>query len=118
MKALKWTLAAAILIVSSTAYADASNNVTVSHFEPLQRLSIHTASNSSVAASHKSQQTTAAVLSFDALGRSFDLQLEPNDRLLSGSSRDALTSGVEIYRGQLATINSDAVCQRFARQAG
>ena len=102
MKALKRTLAAAILIVSSTVFAAASNNVTVSHFEPLQRLSIHTASNSSVAAGHKSQQTTAAVLSFDAMGRSFDLQLEPNDRLLSGSSRDALTSGVEIYRGQLA----------------
>jgi hypothetical protein len=102
MKALKWTLAAAILIVSSTAYAAASNNVTVSHFEPLQRLSIHTASNSSVAVGQKSQQTTAAVLSFDAMGRSFDLQLEPNDRLFSGSSRDALTSGVEIYRGQLA----------------
>ena len=102
MKALKWTLAVAILIVSSTVFAAASNNVTVSHFEPLQRLSIRAASNSSVAAGHKSQQTTAAVLSFDAMGRSFDLQLEPNDRLLSGSSRDALTSGVEIYRGQLA----------------
>ncbi len=102
MKALKCALAAAILIVSSTAYAAASNNVTVSHFEPLQRLSIHTASNSSVAVGQKSQQTTAAVLSFDAMGRSFDLQLEPNDRLFSGSSRDALTSGVEIYRGQLA----------------
>ena len=102
MKALKWTLAAAILIVSSAVFAAATNNVTVSHFEPLQRLSIHTASNSSIAAGHKSQQTTAAVLSFDAMGRSFDLQLEPNDRLLSASSRDALTSGVEIYRGQLA----------------
>ncbi len=85
MKALKWTLAAAILIVSSTVFAAASNNVTVSHFEPLQRMS-----------------SDSAALSFDALGRTFDLQLEPNDRLLSRLSRDGLTDGIDIYRGTLA----------------
>ncbi len=85
MKALKWTLAVAILIVSSTVFAAASNNVTVSHFEPLQRLS-----------------NRPDALSFDALGRTFDLQLEPNDRLLSRLSRDGLTDGIDIYRGTLA----------------
>ncbi len=85
MKALKWTLAVAILIVSSTVFAAASNNVTVSHFEPLQRMS-----------------SRSTALSFDALGRTFDLQLEPNDRLLSRLSRDGLTGGIDIYRGTLA----------------
>ena len=85
MKALKWTLAVAILIVSSTVFAAASNNVTVSHFEPLQRMS-----------------SDSAALSFDALGRTFDLQLEPNDRLLSRLSRDGLTDRIDIYRGTLA----------------
>ena len=85
MKAFKWTLAAAILIVSSTVFAAASNNVTVSHFEPLQRLI-----------------NRPDALRFDALGRTFDLQLEPNDRLLSRLSRDGLTDGIDIYRGSLA----------------
>jgi len=85
MKALKWTLVAAILIASSTVFAAASNNVTVSHFEPLQRMN-----------------SSSAALSFDALGRTFDLKLEPNDRLLSRLSRDGLTDGIDIYRGTLA----------------
>ncbi len=85
MKALKWTLAVAILIVSSTVFAAASKNVVVSYFEPLQRMS-----------------SGSTALSFDALGRTFDLQLEPNDRLLSRLSRDGLTDGIDIYRGTLA----------------
>ncbi len=85
MKALMWILAVAILIVSTMVFAAASNNVTVSHFEPLQRMS-----------------SDSAALSFDALGRTFDLQLEPNDRLLSRLSRDGLTDGIDIYRGTLA----------------
>ena len=86
MKVLKWLPVVATLLVSSVVFAAASNNVVVSHFEPLQRMS---------------HRPTA--LSFDAMGRTFDLQLEPNDRLLSGLSRDGSLDGVEIYRGQLAS---------------
>ncbi len=85
MKASKWLPAAAILLVSSAVFAAASNNVNVSHYEPLQKMSSH-----------------PTALSFDALGRTFDLQLEPNDRLLSSLSREALTDGIDIYRGRLA----------------
>src|SRR5690606_17590716 len=41
-------------------------------------------------------------LAFDALAQSFELQLEPNDRLLSQASRAALPPGVAFYRGKLA----------------
>ena len=85
MKALKWLPAIAVLSVSLTAIAAGPNNITVSHFEPLQRLS-----------------SRPDALKFDALGRTFDLQLEPNDRLLSRLSRNALTDGIGVYRGRLA----------------
>jgi len=85
MKTLRLIIATAILTAFSMVLAAESSNVFVSHFEPLQRMS-----------------SSPTALSFDALGRTFDLQLKPNDRLLSGLSRDALTAGVDIYRGQLA----------------
>ena len=43
-------------------------------------------------------------LGFDALGKSFDFQLEPNSGLLSRASRAALPDGVGVYRGDLAGI--------------
>ncbi len=80
MKVFKWLPAIATLIISSTVLAARPNDVSVSHYEPLQRLSMHSADSST--------------LSFDALGRTFDLQLEPNERLLSSLSREARDAGV------------------------
>lgn len=40
---------------------------------------------------------------FEALGRSFDLQLVPNDRIVSSLQSDLAISQVEVYRGQLAS---------------
>ena len=85
MKTFRLIIVTAILTVSSTVFASASGNTFVSHFEPLQRMS-----------------SGPTALSFDALGRTFDLQLKPNDRLLSSLPREVLTDGIEIYRGQLA----------------
>jgi len=42
------------------------------------------------------------VMSFDALGRRFDLELEPNGRLVSVARQNPLLDGVDIYRGELA----------------
>ena len=42
------------------------------------------------------------VMSFDALGRRFDLELEPNSRLVSVARQNPLLDGVDIYRGELA----------------
>ena len=102
MKAFKWIPAVAILAVSSALFAAESNNVALSHYEPLQRLSIRAAGNSGDGTSQKFQKATPVELSFDALGKSFNLQLEPNSRLLARASRDALPDGIEVYRGQLA----------------
>ena len=72
--------------------------ISVSHHEPLQRL------NLSGVSSNGSQKITAAGpvdLSFDALGRSFALQLTPNSRLLD-VARDVSGNNVIPYRGKLA----------------
>jgi hypothetical protein len=72
--------------------------ISLSHHEPLQRLKISSIS------SIGSQKMTAAGpvdLSFDALGRSFELQLSPNSRLLA-AARDITGGSVVPYRGQLA----------------
>ncbi len=77
--------------------------VSVSHYEPLQRLSIKGAGTDG---SQKIGVTGPVDMSFDALGRSFDLQLSPNSRLLN-VARDITGGSVIPYRGQLAG-NSDS----------
>ena len=99
MKAFKWILASAVLCISSTLVAGESNGVIVSHYEPLQRLSFHT---DSIGTTQKLRGAGPVTLSFDALGRSFDLDLKPHSSFLSAASRNALPDGVGIYRGQLA----------------
>ncbi|MGI9271579.1 MAG: M12 family metallo-peptidase [Woeseiaceae bacterium] len=59
--------------------------IVVSHFEPLQKLNVSSES-----------------IRFDALGKQFDLRLETNERVLAGLDSNIRTSGVNVYRGQLA----------------
>ncbi|MDH4126280.1 MAG: M12 family metallo-peptidase [Gammaproteobacteria bacterium] len=60
-------------------------DVVVSHFEPLQKTEL-----------------SANAVRFDALGLSFDLQLQTNDRVLSGLHGTGQMAGIGVYRGQLA----------------
>ena len=53
------------------------------------------------ALSQKSTSTGPVMLSFDALGQTFNLRLEPNIGFLSIASRNALPEGIGIYRGGL-----------------
>ena len=101
MQAIKWILAVAIFVVSPALFAAGSNDVAVSHYEPLQRLSVRSANANAVVSRQKIQQGAPVTLSFDALGRSFDLQLEPNVGLLAATSRSAHFDGINIYRGHL-----------------
>ena len=99
MRAFRWTVACLIFSISSVSFGAQPDGIVLSHYEPLQRLSIQSSG------SEYSQNLQAAgpgTLSFDALGRTFDIQLEPNTSLLSAESRAALPDGVTPYRGQLA----------------
>jgi len=82
-----------------------SATISLSHHEPLQRLSI---SGASVDGSQKIGATVPVEMSFDALGRSFELQLSPNARLLD-TARDLAGNAVTPYRGQLAGNDSSWV---------
>jgi uncharacterized repeat protein (TIGR01451 family) len=99
MKAFKWIVASTVLCISSTLVAGESNSVIVSHYEPLQRLSFHTDSTETTQKLRGEGPTT---LSFDALGQSFELQLQPYSGFLSTASKNTLPDDVGIYRGQLA----------------
>jgi len=91
MKTFRWMAASLLLGVTSALFAAESGSVTIAHFEPLQRVNLQTEST-----------VDGVNLSFDALGKSFDLQLETNAGFLSATSRSALPDGVAIYRGGLA----------------
>ena len=99
MKVFKWIVASAVLCISSTLVAGESNGVIVSHYEPLQRLSFRTDRTETT---QELRGAGPVSLSFDALGQSFELQLEPYSGFLSAATRNTLPDDVGIYRGQLA----------------
>ena len=72
--------------------------ISLSHHEPLQRLSI---SGSSTVGSQKIAAVGPVEMNFDALGRSFELELSPNGRLLD-TARDLAGNSVIPYLGKLA----------------
>jgi hypothetical protein len=77
-------------------------DVVVSHFEPLQQTLITKTDKNEHSFNSKLSTPTSVSIRFEALGKSFDLQLVPNDRIASGLRSDEAKSQVEVYRGQLA----------------
>ena len=88
----------AALSLSLAAPAIQAAPVSLSHYEPLQRLNIQ---RSGADTSQKISVAGPVDLSFDALGRSFELKLTPNSRLLD-VARDIAGIHVIPYRGKLA----------------
>jgi len=99
MKALKWIIAGAVLSLSSTLFAGQPGGVVVSHYETLQRLSVQ---SSTTTLSQELQLSAPMNMGFDALGRSFRLELEPYSGLLSTASKNSLPDDFAVYHGQLA----------------
>ena len=77
-------------------------SISVSHFEPLQRLSV---TGAAVDGSQKTGAAGPVAVRFDALGRSFDLELSPNSRLL-GVAREIPGNPAMPYLGKLAGIEN------------
>jgi uncharacterized repeat protein (TIGR01451 family) len=82
-----------------------ATTISLSHHEPLQRLNI---SGASIDGSQKIGAAGPVEMSFDALGRSFELQLSPNGRLLD-AARNITGNTVVPYRGKLAGNDSSWV---------
>ena len=99
MKAWIWAISGVLLAISSTSVA---GDVLVSHYEPLQQLSMRTVTSSAANASQKPMADGPVEMRFEALGRSFELQLQPNQRLLENARIEAPLDGIEIYRGEVS----------------
>ena len=84
-----------LLIVTTGAQAA---TVSLSHYEPLQRFNIQ---RSGMDTSQKISVAGPIDMRFDALGRSFNLQLTPNNSLLD-VARSVTGNTVIPYRGKLA----------------
>ena len=104
MRPGRWTYMIAIAALSPTLDASEVDGIDVAHYEPLQRLLIERPATAQQSAGQSKVQrldgAQAATVSFDALGRTFELSLEPNTALLVGDARTAM-SGLGIYRGQI-----------------
>lgn len=108
-KAIPASAAAGLMSLALAANANAS--LVVTHHERLEtfELSGHTAPSAGEQKTVRSSATVGATLSFDALGRRYDLELEPNDRLLSDAARNSLRPGVAVYRGKVADASDSWV---------
>ena len=93
----RYGLLTALLGISSL-YAAEDPGFVVTHHEAPQRLLVN---GTATTAMQKVRQATPFNLSFDALGQTFSLELEPNDRVLSPESRAALSDEVTLHRGRM-----------------
>ena len=107
MKAVKTLFITAIFAMSAISPALHAADVFVSHFEPLSGMKAHTAEHLRTDTSPEQQQAAPMVLSFEAMGRRFDLDLVPNDRVLAALPKAGEFAGVSAYRGQLVD-NADS----------
>jgi hypothetical protein len=82
-----------------TSYASDAPPVLVTHFEPLTSLTLE---STPPGARQKVQPAAPLTLKFDTLGERYQLDLEPNDRLLSRASLQELSDDIVLYRGHAA----------------
>ena len=102
MIARKWIVALAILGHSVVALGNSVDGISLSHHEPLERINVRA---NGIAFEQKPGNLRAVELSFDALGRTFELQLEPNAALLAAISiREGANDAIP-YRGRIAGVD-------------
>ena len=101
MIAVRWICACALLALSTSLFASTVEGVTVSHFEPLQRMSLYRGDE---VVQQKLSGAAPVSLRFDAMGRAFDLELEPNGSLLQSAARSSIPADVGVYRGRIAGV--------------
>jgi hypothetical protein len=99
MCARKWILLITFLSASTAAVGSNVDGVSLSHYEPVERISIQGQGGQS---SQKPGDTGPINLSFDTLGRNFELQLEPNASILAAIPFDQRLESNIPYRGQIA----------------
>ena len=102
MNTKKWAIAAVCAAILSTTAEAGPGDITLSHYESLQQLNLRSAMASEANGAPQSRTAAPLVMSFVALGRSFDLELEANSRLMQAARQNPNLDGVEVFRGELA----------------
>jgi hypothetical protein len=100
MIACRWLVLFFLLLVSTTVFASGRAGVTLTHFEPVDRLAIRSGGIDGAA---KPGDLGPIQLSFETLGRSFDLELVPNANLLAAVSGAGRGDAVA-YEGGIAGV--------------
>lgn len=98
----RWFPVTALLAVASAAYAG-NNDITLTHYEVLERVSVQ---SPSVGGISKPNTLESVVLSFDAFGDSFIIQLQPNARLLAAMPASFRESSGIPYQGGIEGVES------------
>ena len=101
MLARIWILNIAFFGLSTAALASNVDGVFLSHHEPLERLIVQADDDGQ---SNKPQTIGPVQLSFEALGRSFELQLQPNAKLLTAMSKSRIGNDAVPYRGAIKGV--------------
>ncbi len=104
MKTLGLLTTSLFLIAMATAQAASTDGVSVLHSEPLSGMEMRASASATTGPLQNDSRDlyTSVRMEFDALGRRFDLQLEPNTSLLSAEQRANIDSSIGVYRGRLA----------------
>lgn len=100
-KALFLSVAAGLLGLAVGARAE--SGLVVTHHELLETFEVGPGRAAAALGQEMGPATTT--LSFDALGRRYDLELETNTRLLPAAARQSLRPGVAVYRGKVTGLD-------------
>jgi len=99
MLARKCFISGALLGIASVAFGNPADGINVSYHEPLERVVLQSRGGEF---SQKLQGIGPIAIDFDAFGRSFALELDPNAGLLETLSQSGLSRDIVPYRGQIA----------------
>lgn len=99
MLARKCFISGALLGIASVALGNPADGINVSYHEPLERVVLQSRGGEF---NQKLQGIGPIAIDFDAFGRSFTLELDPNAGLLEALSQSSLSRDIVPYRGQIA----------------
>ena len=90
-------IAALMVLLPAASLAE----VVVTHFEPIQRIHISKTAKETQSFHSEVSQTGSTNLDFEAMGQTFELALEFNDRVAASLPEGINNARVQVYRGEL-----------------
>lgn len=98
MKTLGTLILATGLLLATSVQAASTDGLSITHSEPLGQLVVR---GDGPLRAQRAEPSSPVSMSFDALGRHFDLSLEPNTSLLPPAARASLEGRISVLRGRI-----------------